>query len=66
MANFLSGLYGIPIKDATALAWTGLSDASSYINSNTFSYPGGTMTKAELGYIYVDYIIKASGTSVCN
>ena len=66
MANYLSGLYNIPIKDATALAWTGLYDANSYINSVIFSYPGGTMTKDELGDIYRDYVLKYSGQPVCN
>lgn len=65
MANFLSGLYNMPIKDATALAWTGLDDANSYINSDNFSYPGGTMTKDELNGIYVDYVMKYSGQPVC-
>ncbi len=65
MASFLSGLYTMPIKDATALAWTGLYNANSYINSDNFSYPGGTMTKDELNGIYVDYIMKYSGQTVC-
>ncbi|MFM6954095.1 MAG: hypothetical protein ACKOWL_03835 [Sphingobacteriaceae bacterium] len=66
MASYLSGLYNMPIKDATALAWTGLYDANSYINSDIFSYPGGTMTKYELGNIYRDYVMKYSGHPVFN
>ncbi len=58
MTNFLSGLYNIPIKDATALAWTGLRNANSYINSTNFDYPGGTMTKDEVGDIYRNYVTK--------
>jgi hypothetical protein len=66
MASFLSGLYNMPIKDATALAWTGLRNADSYMNSDIFSYPGGTMTKDELKGIYVDYVMKYSGHPVFN
>jgi hypothetical protein len=65
MASFLSGLYTMPVKDATALAWTGLKNADSYMNSDIFSYPGGTMTKDELKGIYVDYVMKYSGQPVC-
>ncbi len=66
MATFLSGLYNIPIKDATALAWSGLADANSYINSTNFDYPGGSMTKDELKDISRDYITKSLGNPVCN
>jgi hypothetical protein len=66
MANFLCSLYNIPIKDATALAWTGLSDANSYINSTNFNYPGGTLTKKEVEDTYRDYITKVSGMPICN
>ena len=65
MASFLSGLYSIPIKDATALAWTGLRDANSYINSDSFNYLGGTLNKKEVEDIYRDYITKSSGKPVC-
>jgi hypothetical protein len=65
MASFLSNLYGISSKDATALAWSGLANAASYINSSSFTYQGGTMSKEELGHIYGDYITKFSGVPAC-
>lgn len=66
MAEYLTSVYNIPIKNAIALAWSGLADASSYINSNEFEYPGGMMSKTEMSGIYADYIIKSQGIPVCN
>lgn len=66
MAEYLSYIYGISAKDATALAWSGLSDAKSYIDTNNFQYPGGYMTKDELKSIYVNYVVNYSGTPTCN
>lgn len=66
MAKYLSDIYGISTKDATALAWSGLSDAKSYIDYESFEYPGGTMTKNESKSIYADYVIKSSGIPTCN
>lgn len=66
MANYLSVLYAISIKNAIALAWSGLNDSAIYTSLTNFDYPGGTMTKHDLEDIYRDYVTKFSGTPVCN
>ena len=66
MAEFLTNLFGISAKDATALAWSGLQDAKSYLESEVFAYTGGTMTKAEMESIYSSYVTNFSGKPVCS
>lgn len=69
MAEFLSTLYNISLKDATALAWSGLPDTKSYKDSNLFNYsdsPGDSMTKAEMERIHANYASVYSGRPICS
>ncbi len=65
MAYYLASLYSIPIKDATALAWSGLDNSAIYTDLSSFDYPGGVMTKDELKSIYGNYVTKILGSPIC-
>jgi hypothetical protein len=62
MASFLVDVYGISLKDATGLAWSGLFDTNAYKNSQTFSFGEETMSKDDLNGIYSSYVAKIKGT----
>jgi len=57
MANYLVEVYDISLRDATALAWSGLADADSFVNGSTFSYDGGSLTKEDIGNTFRDYLL---------
>ncbi|HXH98719.1 MAG TPA: hypothetical protein VNI52_00505 [Sphingobacteriaceae bacterium] len=64
MAEFLVSEYLMSLKDATALAWSGLGDTKSYSTATNFSYNGGTMTKEELNSIVQAYRFKRNGSPI--
>ncbi|MFM6975614.1 MAG: hypothetical protein ACKOW2_02040, partial [Sphingobacteriaceae bacterium] len=66
MVHYLTTAFGLTSRDATALCWIGVNDASSYENSTDFSYPGGSITKSELEDIYRDYVSGRLGESICS
>lgn len=65
MANFISGLFGITLTDATALAWNTIADTDAFKNSTTFTIGSGsnaiTITKQDLQDIATFYTLNPGG-----
>lgn len=65
VALYLSNLFNITLKDATALAWDGIIDTDAFINSNTFDVGTGadkiTVDKQDLKDINTSYVLKTNG-----
>lgn len=79
MADYLHSSFGIPQKDAAALAWSGISDAAVVkwsLSTGLFSYDsaGNKMTKSEFQNISAAYAgnqvysgdEKVKGKAICN
>lgn len=78
MATYLHNYFGMDIKDAYSLAWSGLADSKAYMDAkNTDSFimsDGNIITKDEIASIAGAYAIngeyyadqKKRGTPICN
>jgi|GEM_PF-2081811 len=66
IANFLTGLFGLSLTDATALAWNTVADADAFKNANNFTIGSGPnatiISKDDLQVIATNYTLNQGGT----
>lgn len=69
MASYLNLAYNISLRDAYALAWSGVSDSKAFKEAETDTpfkmSDGNIITKSDIGNVSAQFNAGSMGTSIC-